>query len=213
MCDIPVYAVDYVLLPTTSARALPAYEEPQEVQPAPPPAPVCDPGATAYSAMAARPELAVFLHALKTQPDVLDQALDPNAYITLFAPTNDAFKALADEMRTNVKALVSQDSPLVSAILRHHIVGGTIRGQDLQSFGYTTFNGTSPIYVKTDASGREIVQSLGADANLVATDVDASCQTPVHMIDNVMLPFHINTVVPPPKQPEEDTWGYRRRLF
>ncbi|MGK0362482.1 MAG: transforming growth factor-beta-induced protein, partial [Bradymonadia bacterium] len=103
---------------------------------------------------------------------------DPEAQLTVFAPTDDAFAALGQE---TIDALLADPEGLAE-ILTYHVVDGI---QDAAAVvgarSFTTLNGL-PIYVSVVGDAVFI-----NDAQVLVTDVPASNGI-IHAIDAVMLP-------------------------
>lgn len=113
---------------------------------------------------------------------------------TVFAPTNEAFDALARELTRNPSAtaaalLVPGNEALVRAVLEYHVLGATVRKADvpLGSPIDPVLAGTDAFRI--DASGDALVITDGRlrTSRIVATDVTASNGV-VHVIDKVLLP-------------------------
>merc|ERR1711939_729230 len=63
--------------------------------------------------------------------EIIGVATDPDAEVTLFAPDNDAFEAVAAAFETDVEGLISflaNDAELLETILAYHVVpaGGVL---------------------------------------------------------------------------------------
>lgn len=110
---------------------------------------------------------------------------DAPAPFTVFAPTNEAFTALLEELEMNSLADIPQD--VLASVLSYHVVtGANVRSTDLtdgmevstlaeQSFTIDLENGA----MITDANGRT--------AQILVVDVQADNGV-VHVIDTVLLP-------------------------
>jgi len=110
----------------------------------------------------------------------LAEALTGKGPITVFAPTDDAFAALPEG--TVASLLQPENKAKLAAILKYHVVAGRVYSDDaVQAKTAKTLQG-SPIRIRTSESGAMI-----NDANLVATDIDASNGV-IHVIDAVLLP-------------------------
>jgi uncharacterized surface protein with fasciclin (FAS1) repeats len=113
---------------------------------------------------------------------------------TVFAPTNEAFDALARELTRDPSAtaaalLVPGNEALVRAVLEYHVLGATVRKADvpLGSPIDPVLAGTDAFRI--DASGAALVITDGRlrTSRIIATDVTASNGV-VHVIDKVLLP-------------------------
>ncbi len=109
----------------------------------------------------------------------LDEALsDPDATLTVFAPTDDAFEAIDPE----VLEAVLEDEELLEAILLYHVVGSVALSTDLSDgMKIVTLNGQS-ITVTISDDGVFI-----NDAQVTVADIEADNGV-VHVIDAVLIP-------------------------
>lgn len=116
-------------------------------------------------------------------------ALQGDGPLTVFAPTNDAFKALLDTDE-NWNSIDDVPVDLLKKVLLFHVVGAKVKSTDLQE-GYASTLATGPdmknLSLRIKTTG-EIV--FNGKAKPVTVDVDASNGV-VHIIDNVMLPADI----------------------
>ena len=145
---------------------------------------------------ASLPQFSSLVAALRfaSDGDDLVRLLSGAGTFTVFAPTNDAFDALARELTRNPSAtaadlLVPANKALVRAVLQYHVLGATVRKADVPLgaaidpvlAGGDTF--------RIDASGDALVITDGRvrTARIVATDVGATNGV-IHVIDKVILP-------------------------
>lgn len=105
---------------------------------------------------------------------------DPNADLTVFAPTNAAFGALPEGTLDDL--LLPENVAQLTDVLTYHVVEGSVFSTDLSDGQVveTLQGGTLTVSI-TDA-GVQI-----NDANVVTADVEASNGV-VHIIDGVLLP-------------------------
>jgi transforming growth factor-beta-induced protein len=102
---------------------------------------------------------------------------------TVFAPTNDAFAALLQELHLT-KAQLLANKPLLTKVLTYHVVSGQVLSsqipfdQPIKSVEGQTFKIGKDLKI-TDQAGRK--------SGIVATDV-AATNGVVHVIDKVILP-------------------------
>ncbi len=131
-----------------------------------------EPVATAASA---NPVLSRLVSAVKTAGlvDTLNSATD----VTVFAPTNDAFKAVP--AGTMAKALKNPKG-LLTTVLTNHVVEGRLSPDELAG-DHTTLAGTT---ITVTGSGEDF--SVG-DAKVVCGNVQTANAT-VYVIDSVLLP-------------------------
>ena len=113
----------------------------------------------------------------------LDGALSGAGPLTLFAPTDAAFNLLP---AGTVSALLN-DIPLLTSILQHHVVQGSVMSSMLSNNQVvTTLNGTD-VTVTINANGVFIDNAQVIVADLVADN------GVVHVIDAVLLPSTTST--------------------
>ncbi|MEX2467209.1 MAG: fasciclin domain-containing protein [Gemmatimonadota bacterium] len=96
---------------------------------------------------------------------------------TVFAPTDEAFAALA---------AVPSGQDLVD-VLTYHVVGATVESGDLTDGQVVTTVEGSTFTVNIDGSAVSITDGSGNTVNVVLTDVPASNGV-IHVIDGVLLP-------------------------
>ena len=119
----------------------------------------------------------------------LADALSAEGPFTVFAPTNDAFNMLFDQLGVNgVEDLTAEQ---LTPILLYHVVGAQVMAADVTSGYVSTLNTTAPgnnsVLILADVS--KGVQ-LNGGTNVTATDVMASNGV-IHVIDKVLLPTDI----------------------
>ncbi|MFN7643666.1 MAG: fasciclin domain-containing protein [Burkholderiales bacterium] len=174
---------------------------------APAPAPAPAPGPTAQSTQtmpkttivgmaSALPGFSSLVAALQfaSEGGDLVSLLSAPGTFTVFAPTNEAFDALARELTRNPAAtaanlLVPANKALVRAVLQYHVLGATVRKADVPLgaaidpvlAGKDTF--------RIDAAGDALVitDARFRTSRIVATDVTATNGV-IHAIDRVILP-------------------------
>ena len=105
---------------------------------------------------------------------------------TVFAPTNDAFAALLTELGLS-KAQLLADKPLLTAVLKYHVLSGTVRKAAVPlGAAITPLEGG---IFKVDSVGADLVITDGRNrtSKIVVTDV-AAANGVIHAIDKVLLP-------------------------
>lgn len=125
---------------------------------------------------------------LKTAIDAagLRDAVAMTDGLTVFAPTNDAFVALLGELGyADLNALVGAIGlDGLSKVLTYHVfAGGRVYSSDLSDGPITMFSGDE---VTVDTSGPKLIDTLGREAGIVGTDVQATNGV-VHVINKVIL--------------------------
>jgi uncharacterized surface protein with fasciclin (FAS1) repeats len=131
-----------------------------------------DPVATAASN---NPALSTLVTAVKKAG--LVDTLNSAQNITVFAPTNDAFKKIPAKTLNKVLA----DKKTLSSILTYHVVGQKVAPSGLASGSFKTLQGGT---VMTSGSGESYKVN---DANIVCGNVQTANAT-VYLIDTVMMP-------------------------
>jgi transforming growth factor-beta-induced protein len=105
-------------------------------------------------------------------------ALSAEGPFTVFAPTNDAFKALFKEL--GVKGVSDLTAEQLTPILTYHVVSGKVMSTDLSNTSVATLNGQK---IKIDISnGVKINDSKVTKADILGTN------GVVHVIDRVLIP-------------------------
>lgn len=103
--------------------------------------------------------------------------------LTVFAPTNDAFAALLDELGVTKEQLLA-DKSLLTQVLTYHVVSGRVlRSQVPVGTPITTVQGQT----FTVDNSLAITDQRGRTARIVETDVPAANGV-IHAIDRVILP-------------------------
>lgn len=113
------------------------------------------------------------------------QMQESPAPFTVFAPTNDAFASLLDEL--DMDELDDIPSDVLSSALSYHVVtGANVRSSDITNgMEVTTFESGS--FTVNAGDGVSITDENDRDANIVAVDVQATNGV-IHAIDRVLLP-------------------------
>lgn len=139
------------------------------------------------STEAEAPEFTTLLAAVgAADPAVLELLSDPEAEITVFAPTDAAFAALGEDTINSLLA----DPETLTAILQYHVIDGVVHKDQLAALlaenegmlENEMANGTSAV-VMLNEDGTITVD----DATIVATDIDAANGV-IHIIDAVLVP-------------------------
>ncbi|HEU4319909.1 MAG TPA: fasciclin domain-containing protein [Acidimicrobiia bacterium] len=117
-----------------------------------------------------------------------DALADPDATLTVFAPTNDAFAAALEALGLTAEELLA-DTETLTAILTYHVLGEVVTSSDIAAAG------AEEIPLET-LSGEELVVTVGDDgtvgfdgqtAVVTMADLEASNGV-IHVIDAVLLP-------------------------
>ncbi len=124
----------------------------------------------------ANPDFSILVEAV-TKAD-LAGALSAEGPFTVFAPTNDAFKALFKEL--GVSGVKDLSAEQLTPILTYHVVSGKIMSSDLSNTKVKTLNGEK---IKVDISdGVKINES-----HVTKADISGKNGV-VHVIDKVLIP-------------------------
>jgi branched-chain amino acid transport system substrate-binding protein len=128
----------------------------------------------------AAPEFTVLLAAVvAADPSVLELLSNPEAQVTVFAPTDAAFAAALEATGLTAEELLA-NTELLTTILTYHVVDGAVMSTDLADGEVTTLAGL-PVTVTL---GDTVMIN---DATVVVADVVA-LNGVVHIIDTVLLP-------------------------
>lgn len=118
---------------------------------------------------------------------LVDTLSDPDATLTVFAPTNAAFEAALVDLGLTAEELLA--SPDLEGILTYHVLGEVVTSDDIAAAG------TEEITVDT-LNGAQLVVVVGDDGSVGFADTDAMVTTAdveasngvIHIIDGVLLP-------------------------
>lgn len=117
-----------------------------------------------------------------------DALSDPEATLTVFAPTNEAFEAALSALGLTAEELLA-DTETLTTILTYHVLGTTVTSSDIAAAG------SEEIPVEP-LSGEDLVVVVGDDgtvgfadqtATVAMADIEASNGV-IHVIDAVLLP-------------------------
>lgn len=117
-----------------------------------------------------------------------DALADPDATLTVFAPTNQAFEAALDALGLTAEELFA-DTETLTSILTYHVLGETVTSGDIVDAD------AAEIPVES-LSGEELTVVVADDgtvgfadqtATVTMTDIEASNGV-IHVIDAVLLP-------------------------
>jgi uncharacterized surface protein with fasciclin (FAS1) repeats len=147
----------------------------------------------------ATPELSTLVAAVQfaSNGDDLVQLLSNPGTLTVFAPTNTAFDALAVELTGNTAAkgpdlLTAANKDLVRSVLQYHVLTSEVRASAIP-FGKAITTAQGAIFKIDAGSPPTIVDGRNRIAKITKTDIDASNGV-VHLIDKVVLPANKNIV-------------------
>ncbi|MCL5246972.1 fasciclin domain-containing protein [Cellulophaga sp. 20_2_10] len=145
-------------------------------------------------------DLSILVGALQQADAGLVDLLGTEGPFTVFAPTNDAFAALLDELGDDYNELADFDTEdekeMLATILKYHVIAGTA--------AYSTDLSNNQMI--TTAQGEDVTVNLTGGVFIQdATDTDAAVTTAdvmakngvVHIIDKVLLPQEIVDALQP----------------
>ena len=145
------------------------------------------------SAGAETPEFATLLAAVSAaDPAVLELLSNPEAELTVFAPTDAAFAAVGEETLGAVLA----DQALLTSILQYHVMVGKIYSTDVATVIEENMEAVmgDGVELPTALEGVSVVLTANEagevflnDSQIVVTDIDAANGV-IHVIDAVLLP-------------------------
>ncbi len=118
---------------------------------------------------------------------LLNSSTSPPTPLTVFAPVNNAFVNLLDEL--GFSGLNDIDEPTLSAVLTYHVVTGANQLSINLSDGmeFTTAGGATLLFNFGDNGEGILTDNNGRTSNIVAVDVQANNGI-IHAIDAVVLP-------------------------
>lgn len=160
------------------------------------------------SSEAETPEFSTLLAAVSAaDPGIVAALADPEADLTVFAPTDAAFSALAEALGEEAfGAILSEDgTPRLNEILLYHVIAGTVgstdvvaalEGAEADDMGHVSIPVVTLSGQVLDIAGTAGDEGLDlgagitiAEANLVLDMVDIQASNGViHVIDAVILP-------------------------
>jgi len=124
----------------------------------------------------------ILLAAVSAADPVVAETLSSRGQYTVFAPTDDAFVALLDELGVTAEDLLSNEE-LVTQVLLYHVARGERDSGDV--LGSDRIRMLSGGFLSQDSG--VLTDNNGRTANIVVTDVPASNGI-IHVIDTVVLP-------------------------
>lgn len=125
--------------------------------------------------------VAAVLRANEGATKVVD-ILSSTGPFTVFAPTNDAFKAAGFATEAAIKAA---DPAFLATVLTYHVIGARVYSTNLTSGDVTTAQGSKVSINATNATVKGVSNSTAS--KIIAVNIGASNGV-VHVIDSVLLP-------------------------
>ncbi|MGE3763304.1 MAG: fasciclin domain-containing protein [Kofleriaceae bacterium] len=145
------------------------------------------------------PELSTLVAAVQfaSEGDDLLNLISNPGTLTVFAPTNAAFDALAVELTGNASAkgadlLTAGNKPLLRSVLQYHVLTSEVFAADIP-FGRAITTAEGAIFKIESGTPPTIVDGRNRTSSIAQVDIDASNGV-VHVIDKVILPPDKNIV-------------------
>jgi uncharacterized surface protein with fasciclin (FAS1) repeats len=122
--------------------------------------------------------------------DIVNLIANPGT-LTVFAPTNAAFDALAVELTGNASAkaadlLTPANKALLKSVLQYHVLGTKVVAASIP-FGKTITSAQGSIFKIDTGTPPIITDGRNRKSKITATDIDANNGV-VHLVDKVILP-------------------------
>lgn len=118
----------------------------------------------------------------------LDEALDGNRQLTVFAPNNEAFVALLDQLGLTAEELFTEENKeLVTNILLYHVAPGKRISKSLVNANKVNTLLEKFADLKREEGNLLIGNEENGFSTVTATDITASNGV-IHVIDGVLLP-------------------------
>ena len=127
-------------------------------------------------------EFSILIAALLAADRAVISTLDGKGQFTVFAPTDEAFVALLNELGLTADELLS-DQELVTEVLLYHVAHGRRYANSVVTANRVRMLNKSFTYPE----GATLTDNQGRTANIVMTDVTADNGV-IHVIDKVVLP-------------------------
>ena len=147
----------------------------------------------------ATPSLSTLVAAVQfaSENDDLVNLLANPGTLTVFAPTNAAFDALAVELTgtpgaTGPDLLTAANKPLLRTVLQYHVLTSEV-GSSAIPFGKPITSAEGSVFKIDSGTPPVITDGRNRTANITATDIEASNGV-VHLIDKVILSADKNIV-------------------
>lgn len=122
------------------------------------------------------PDFSILVEAV-TKAD-LGGALSADGPFTVFAPTNEAFNTLFDQL--GVDGIEDLSAEQLTPILTYHVVSGKVMSSDLSNTSVETLNGQK---IKVDLSDGVMIN----ESHVVKADISGDNGV-IHVIDKVLVP-------------------------
>jgi transforming growth factor-beta-induced protein len=114
------------------------------------------------------------------EAELAETLSDPNGSFTVFAPTDDAFDALGENVPSDL-----------TPILLYHVLGSPVYSDEISSGIVNSLNASDPEIV-VEVSDMGVM--LNGSAKVIATDIVGSNGV-IHVIDQVILPINNQSIL------------------
>ena len=187
--DVNVIAVD-IEASNTVIHVIDAVLEPTQPDPSPEPDP--EPLPSIVDIATSNENFSTLVAALQAA-DLVDTLAGPGPF-SVFAPTNDAFAALLEELGVSAEELLV--NPALKDILLYHVVEGKVLAEEIVTLdSVITVQGQS---VSVEVRDGKVF--LNDTVQITVTDIEASNGV-VHVIDGVLLPASEEPAPEPKPEP------------
>ena len=122
----------------------------------------------------------------------LQSTLLQSGTYTVFAPTDDAFNALAAELGLT-RAQLLADRALLTSVLQYHVLGATVPRASVPLGRAVSPLAGGVFKVESVGGGLVITDGRNRTSRIVQTDVNATNGV-IHVVDRVLLPANRNIV-------------------
>lgn len=138
------------------------------------------------------PDLKLFAEALQFLPEsVLDQLNNPDANLTLFAPTDQAIQELLDALGDNYQDLSDFDSSLeqdiLAEILTYHMITGSMLPEDMEVGALLTLLNDESLFLMQSENTWLVYDALERFAVLTDTPLQAANGI-IYPIETILIP-------------------------
>ena len=154
---------------------------------------------TIFETAQSTPNLATLVAAVEFASDGGDllQLLSSPGTLTVFAPTNAAFDALAVELTgdagaTGAALLTASNKPLLRAVLQYHVLTSEVAASAIP-FGKPITSAEGSVFKIEPGQPPVISDGRNRTTKIVSTDIEASNGV-IHVVDRVILPPDKNIV-------------------
>jgi transforming growth factor-beta-induced protein len=120
----------------------------------------------------------------------LVSALEGTGPFTVFAPTNDAFNALFNQL--GVTGIEDLSAETLTPILLNHVISGNVKAADITTGYAATLNNTAPNQNMVKIFMNKTSNVMVDGSKVIVADVIASNGV-IHAIDKVILPANVVT--------------------